>query len=243
MIIKNGKVSTEISGTNFRKNLIRKKKLFLKEELLNSSIENNSKKLYDSLPRRLINSASDNELKNFNIGIKGLTSKMPKFYTKDDLIPLYVKGIKKQPIKLIKKFLKYLKINPFLIKYIFFFNDNVSLFLIAKSKHYFEIKETLSSINKIEFLKKYNPINYDNETDIDYIYYKEIQFYFKIKDIIYNNDIPFCVKDYFYYYLNNYKFKTLDRDGFNIINIENLSEEKSELDTNSDISTETFFTQ
>ena len=54
MIIKNGKVSTEISGTNFRKNLIRKKKLFLKEELLNSSIENNSKKLYNSLPRRLI---------------------------------------------------------------------------------------------------------------------------------------------------------------------------------------------
>jgi len=45
---------------------------------------------------------------------------MPKFYTKDDLIPLYVKGIKKQPIKLIKNFVKYLKINPFFIKYIFF---------------------------------------------------------------------------------------------------------------------------
>jgi len=53
MIIKKGKVSTEISGTNFRKKLIRKKKLFLKE-LLNYSIENNSKKLYNSLPRRLI---------------------------------------------------------------------------------------------------------------------------------------------------------------------------------------------
>ena len=166
----------------------------------------------------------------FEKGVIGLSTKLPKVYRGEDLTPLFIKGIKKQPIPLINKYLNYLGIQPKWIKYILFLKKNILMLLILK-KNFKKIKSIFQCIPYFEILENFSPIElYGREKANNQITKNlELAYFNKVQKIMMKN-VPLCVKEYFHSSLIHLNFKTIHRDGSPLLEEDEMvaEEEKEE---------------
>ncbi|ORX63844.1 hypothetical protein BCR32DRAFT_273312 [Anaeromyces robustus] len=139
-------------------------------------------------------------LEKFEKAILGLTNRPKKVLTLSDVKIIYIKGLERQPIRVVKELLFNHGLDKSYVKNISFFNKDICELVIVKryEKTFREVFSFLNSLNKYEILENFNPLNSIGKEEVSEKEIKRIEkgYYNRIHKII-ERDHPDYLKDYF----------------------------------------------
>ena len=185
------------------KKMIEEKKGKCKD--ITDSLEKNADHLPPQLQR--IRSQEDG-LPLIQESILSLIMRQPKIIRKDDLDLVYIKGIQRQPIWVIKKCLSNLGIRHFYIKNVSFIGKDICELTVLKRSKPMIINILKVFENSFKVLENFNPVAVDNAStanDED-ILRVEKACYRRISETINRKRSPDYIKDFFSNVIQNIKF-------------------------------------
>ena len=175
-------------------------------------------------------------LEKFEKAILGLTNRPKKVLTLSDVKTIYIKGLERQPIRVVKELLFNHGLDKSYVKNISFFNKDICELVIVKryEKTFREVFSFLNSLNKYEILENFNPLNSIGKEEVSE---KEIQriekgYYNRINKIIEREHLPDYLKDYFKNVLQKTNFTIYTNSNEEIRKRKEREEEEEEIPNN-----------
>jgi len=134
--------------------------------------------------------------------------RQPKIIRKDDLELVYIKGIQRQPIWVVKKCLSNLGIRHFYIRNVSFIGKDICELIVLKRSKPMIINILKVFENSFKVLENFNPVAVDNAStanDEDILKVEKVC-YWRISETINRKRSPDYIKDFFSNVIQNIKF-------------------------------------